>query len=797
MSDHDDDDENDWHMLAEEKKSNGVDIDDNDNDDIEIDIDDNDNIIDDDDFDTLRMSSAASIKSTDLSSTTNTTTSTNTNPSSAPLPSSSASSATSTTSSLKSYYNSRKNKLIASLYNAYNNYSPGSLWQLHPTEPIWLLGRVFAPSVGVNAHGHAPAATSPVANGNNHVVVVNDDGSVVRSGALAPHLREFADYFRSVLFCSYRKNFPRIAGTHFTTDAGWGCMLRTGQMLLARAVLVQLSPLNWQLTDADVQSPFSVYRRVVRWFNDEPHDAPFSIHQFIEAQRLACARRGDAHQMQLAAGSWFTPTEVACIIRDVIRINGAVLDNLEVYVARDGELNRRAIEQLAGVAPAPDASDGSAERPWRHVVLLIPVRLGVDALHESYVQPLRKLLTMPQTLGVFGGRPRQSLYFVGVQADDVLFLDPHLVQSWQPPHAKFDDATNHLAAPQRMRLRDVDPSMTIGFFLRTRADFDMVLAQLDAFAANMVHFVSVVDAPVVPEQQLGDVAPTTAAIEQARIATLSRRIKSQPEGSIVRRRSERTTSDPPPNPPGPTPVDVVAVDGGSTSNGSLAAAATTTITTSPREASTTSQLDISESRWCDDELCVHALDAGGALTQWLQRKKWSIVQHQPATGKSLVGSSESSPTSSDAGGGLLARWRAPRRDATGSSDDDVELKSDGATSLKHVATAFIVAHAQGVHVHFRPQLEVMFEREELHQPRWRVTVRYYAHLKPGTASALTLLTAGLSLMVAANTVSKHAREAPAWSTRCGRCSASTAGAPIRRRRRRRRPSRLCRRRSRW
>lgn len=528
-------------------------------------------------------------------------------------------------------------------------------------------------------------------------------------------------------------------------------MLRTGQMLLARAVLLQLSPAGWHLTDDDVNSPFSVYRRVVRWFNDEPHDAPFSIHQLIEAQRLACVRRGDGHQLQLNVGSWFTPTEVACIIRDVVRINAALLDNLEIYVARDGELNRRAVEQLATPPPNNSANTGAAavgEKPWRSVMLLIPVRLGVDTLHESYLQPLRKLLTMPQTLGVFGGRPRQSLYFVGVQGDDVLFLDPHLVQSWQPPHARFDDATNHLAAPQRMRLRDVDPSMTIGFFLRTRTDFDMVLAQLESFSSSAVYFVSVVDQPIVPEQVVTPAAsaPAAAAVaDQARIGVLSRHIKSHPEGSLVRRRSERTASDPQTSPAPPANVVITP-----------AATQTPDGTTTPGGGSTTesqssmSHLDICESRLCDDEQCVHALDAGGAFTLWLQKKKWSIVQHSPANGKPLTGSGELSPP-----GG---RWRK-RDTSAGSSDDDVELKSE--TSTKHVATAFIVAHAQGVHVHFRPQLEVMYEREELDQPLWRVTVRYYAHLKPGTASAVTLLTAGLSLVVAANSVSKHMREAPA------------------------------------
>jgi cysteine protease ATG4 len=521
-------------------------------------------------------------------------------------------------------------------------------------------------------------------------------------------------------------------------------------MLLARAVMLQLCPAGWHLTDDDVNSPFSVYRRVVRWFNDEPHDAPFSIHQFIEAQRLACVRRGDGQQLQLAVGSWFTPTEVACIIRDVVRVNAAVLDNLEIYVARDGELNRRAVEQLATpptTTSGTAASDDNGEKPWRSVMLLIPVRLGVDSLHETYLQPLRKLLTMPQTLGVFGGRPRQSLYFVGVQGDDVLFLDPHLVQSWQPPHARFDDATNHLAAPQRMRLRDVDPSMTIGFFLRTRTDFEMVLAQLDSFSSNAVYFVSVVDQPIVPEQVVvtpaASAPATTAGGDQARIAVLSRHIKSHPEGSLVRRRSERTSSDPQSAPVLPanvviTPAATPTPDGATTPGGS-------------EPQSSMSQLDICESRLCDDEQCVHALDAGGAFALWLQKKKWSIVQHSPANGKPLTGSSELSPPT--------GRWR--KRDASGggSSDDDVELKSE--TPTKHVATAFIVAHAQGVHVHFRPQLEVMYEREELDQPLWRVTVRYYAHIKAGTASAVTLLTAGLSLVVAANSVSKHMREAPA------------------------------------
>lgn len=52
---------------------------------------------------------------------------------------------------------------------------------------------------------------------------------------------------------------------------------------------------------------------------------------------------------------------------------------------------------------------------WCAVIVLVPVRLGGEEVNGIYIRPLQSLFSMTNCIGIIGGKPKHSLYFVGFQ----------------------------------------------------------------------------------------------------------------------------------------------------------------------------------------------------------------------------------------------------------------------------------------------------------------------------------------------------------------------------------------------
>ncbi|NXC87393.1 ATG4C protease, partial [Cercotrichas coryphoeus] len=324
---------------------------------------------------------------------------------------------------------------------------------------------------------------------------------------ISGNVEEFRRDFISRIWLTYREEFPQIKGSALTTDCGWGCTLRTGQMLLAQGLMLHFLGRAWVWPEAlDMDScdseswtsstvrkltasfeasltaerdprvlprpqrrPTSrdwdgsemrneiYHRKIISWFGDSPL-AAFGLHQLIEYGKKSGKMAGD----------WYGPAVVAHILRKAVEeARDPELQGVTVYVAQDCTV------YSSDVIDRQCSFLDSGKAGTKAVIILVPVRLGGERTNTDYLEFVKGILSLEYCVGIIGGKPKQSYYFAGFQDDSLIYMDPHYCQSFVDVSIKdFPLESFHCPSPKKMSFKKMDPSCTIGFYCRTVQDFE-------------------------------------------------------------------------------------------------------------------------------------------------------------------------------------------------------------------------------------------------------------------------------------------------------------------------------------
>lgn len=301
----------------------------------------------------------------------------------------------------------------------------------------------------------------------------------------------FKKDFISRLWMTYRKDFammqiePSNTLNGYTSDCGWGCMIRSGQMMLAQALVMHFLGRSWRYDpDSQIFSTANdhIHRKVVRWFGDQiSKNSPFSIHAIVELGKLNGKK----------VGEWYGPGAVAHLLKQAVKQSAKEnldLASLHVYVAQDCTIYSQDIFdecfsqenhsvpwqlQQQQIQKSPSKVHRSDIITWKPLILLIPLRLGNEKLNPIYGDCLKAMLSLEWCIGIIGGRPKHSLYFIGYQDDKLIHLDPHYCQDMIDVNTEnFALSSFHCKSARKMKISKMDPSCCLGFYISSRNDYD-------------------------------------------------------------------------------------------------------------------------------------------------------------------------------------------------------------------------------------------------------------------------------------------------------------------------------------
>lgn len=314
----------------------------------------------------------------------------------------------------------------------------------------------------------------------------------------------------SFIYMSYRsglvktKFFPGNKND-YTSDCGWGCMLRCSQMMLSRGlILKRIFDLEQTKKNEEIDI-VKIKKEIILLFYDK----------FLEIEKLGMNEQLNAIYLKLLqdkieVAELVPPYSIYILtllgqcpnvftsdhkmISCFLKINKTLFnENIKMVHLKEGFVSKKKLIQkfCKKLESENDIQDNNKDNYIEYNsekflfekggLLFISIRLGLHKIETTYIKMLPKLFNnLHNNIGFVSGKKKKAFYFIGMYGEKLIFADPHLNQKIEQDEINFPTySVNDLFL---MSVKELSSEITIGVAIFSKQDFEQFFLDINWFA---------------------------------------------------------------------------------------------------------------------------------------------------------------------------------------------------------------------------------------------------------------------------------------------------------------------------
>ena len=317
------------------------------------------------------------------------------------------------------------------------------------------------------------------------------------------------DYF---VYMSYRnglfntKNLPGNKND-YTSDCGWGCMLRCCQMMLSNALIKlrinELKEKNKEINIKQIKQEiiYLFYDKFISIENIHINEKLFEIYRNILKRKVTAIEIIPPYSIYILTLLGKCPnifTSDFNMIKTIIKINKILFNESITMIHFNGTVNKQTIFQNFC-----EKCESSIDNDFliynkekykykKNGIIFISLRLGLYKIESCFLEMIPKLfINLHNNIGFVSGKKKRAFYFIGLNDKKLIFADPHFNQNLETDENNFPSySINELFLTS---IKELSSELTVGVFISSKNDLEQFLKDLSWFKTINPDFIGFQD----------------------------------------------------------------------------------------------------------------------------------------------------------------------------------------------------------------------------------------------------------------------------------------------------------------